>query len=519
MANGTIQLRMDEFLGINQTRGEQMDMRYATWAENIDTRNGQIKTSNGFHKHFIGTPLWKVEDGNNVNYSFDPVKSIFQIRLRHAEQKTLLLATTLYAVYVYDEDEVPYPWQQMVSAGQDVKFGTWSFINYEGINPETENNDLMDAVFASSQQHTIILYLKDGKFDNTVVPDVPANFGAVAQYNERIFGTAALNEPDRIWYSAPFNAEDWSLNEEIPEDGAGFIDYPTWDGDSFIALVPFGADLLAFKHNSLCVISGTYPGEYTIYKTFGTDGPVAKDTICVYRNMVFFLTTNGIGVYDGSSIRTISRDAINHITRQLAVNNTEVAKAVIHDGVYMCAVNLQFTNDDYPDAVIEYDIERGTYMLRTGFSVSAWCNFKDELLGDTILLCENDYKRLSYLYLYGHVDTYDGVPIHSVWESPFTDAGHKESIKSAFRVYTLVEDIIAEHDENSPSDPGIDFTIETERKSKTKRLKAQDDDLENKKMLSKPISNKGRQFKWKIESDTPFRIQTGIQIQAELDSQ
>ena len=235
--------------------------------------------------------------------------------------------------------------------------------------------------------------------------------------------------------------------------------------------------------------------------------------------MVFFLTTNGIGMYDGSSIRTISRDAIYHITRMLSTNNTDAAKAVIHDGIYMCAVNLELTDDDNPDAVIEYDIERGTYMLRTGFSVAAWCNYKSVEHGDLVLMADNNDTE-SFIYALGidEENTYDGKPIHSVWESPFTDAGHKDAIKSAFRVYTLIEDLSVSFGDNLLQPLLVDFNITTERKTKTKKLKAQKFYEEKKKMLSKSVSNKGRQFKWKIESDIPFMIQTGIQVQAELDS-
>jgi hypothetical protein len=516
MANGTIQLRMDEFLGINQTRGEQMDMRYATWAENIDTRHGKFKTASGFVQYIEQLPLDSFAD-NKVRLV---PQNLFQVKLRHAKSETILLASAPREIYIYDENSNGRPWENIIMFDEPVS-GSWSFINYEGLNPDSEHpKELTDIVFfTNANVGSEIIYLRNGNYERAMTPKTPANFGVVTQYNERIFGTAALDNPDRIWYSAPFAPENWELNNEIPEDGAGFIDYPTWDGDSFIALVPFGADLLAFKRNSLCVLSGTYPGEYTIYKAFGTEGPVAKDTICVYRNMVFFLTTNGIGMYDGSSIRTISRDAIYHITRMLNTNNTDVAKAVIHDGIYMCAVNLGLTDDDNPDSVIEYDIERGTYMLRTGFSVAAWCNYKSVEHGDIVLMADNNDKE-SFIYALGidEENTYDGKPIHSVWESPFTDAGHKDAIKSAFRIYTLIEDLSVSFGDNLLQPLLVDFNITTERKTKTKKLKAQKFYEEKKKMLSKSVSNKGRQFKWKIESDIPFMIQTGIQVQAELDS-
>jgi hypothetical protein len=224
-------------------------------------------------------------------------------------------------------------------------------------------------------------------------------------------------------------------------------------------------------------------------------------------------------MFDGLSIRTINRDAIYQIARNLNVANEEMASAVIKDGIYMCSVCI---GDSVPDAVIEYDIERNTYMLRTGLSVTAWDTTYDELApysDDSIVFIALSDKPYG-IYECGNCGRYDDKPIHSVWESPFTDAGHKESIKSAFRVYALPEDIDEGYDEeiDGPRNATVNFTIITERKSKTKELKAQKYWLSKRKMLSKSISNSGRQFKWKIESDYYFRIQTGIQIQAELDS-
>ena len=514
MANGTIQLRMNEFLGINQSMGENSDMRYATWAENVDTRHGELRTGWGY-KHYDDIP----SDGHNGG-----IVKFSRYDLRHSDwidQFLLVCCKTR----MFAKANSPY-WDQWQIVGDfNVADGQGNSIDtlmYEGASIKDPNTQA-DILIVSSQSNGIEFYMVgDGGLErhetNDTIKNLP-KFGALARCNERIFGAASKEEPDRIYYSAPFDPMNWDLNLEIPEDGGGFIDYPTWDGDSFIALVPFGSDLLAFKHNSLCVISGTNPGEYTIYNTFGTEGPIAKNTICVYRNMVFFLTTRGIGMFDGQSIRTISRDAIYQISQNVNGANVEMASATIKDGIYMCSVCIY---DDVPDAVIEYDIERNTYMLRTGLSVTAWYTTRDEFSPYSddaklhIAVSDNPYE----IYECGNFGFYDGKPIHSVWESPFTDAGHKESIKSAFRVYAIPEDIDEGYDEeiDGPRKATVNFTIVTERKSKTKELKAQKYWLSKRKMLSKSISNSGRQFKWKIESDYYFRIQTGIQIQAELDS-
>ena len=52
------------------------------------------------------------------------------------------------------------------------------------------------------------------------------------------------------------------------------INQPTWDGDKFIALEPFGGYLLAVKERTIFEIRGTDPSSFTITEAYGTDGPV-----------------------------------------------------------------------------------------------------------------------------------------------------------------------------------------------------------------------------------------------------
>lgn len=521
-ANGTAQLNLNEFLGINYSRGEHADMRYATWAENIDTRNGKLECAKGYQFYDYPYVPHPFPDFQSDGVIYMIVCFPLLIDGNSYEYKLVATEKEIYAftpTFTEDtEDFVGFEWKLL---NYSLMCKNLSYVIYEDISPNNSKETELAVLLTNVDEGLYAYYTKSSGYLTKI--DTPDNFGSLAQYNERIFGTGSSANPDRIWYSAPFNPKDWSLNKEIPEDGAGFIDYPTWDGDSFIALVPFGADLLAFKRNSLCVLSGTYPGEYTIYKAFGTEGPIAKDTICVYRNMVFFLTTNGIGVYDGSSIRTISRDAIPHIIDN--INTTiciETAKAVVHNGIYMCAVPYQDSqnNIDAPEykntAVIEYDIERDTYMLRTGLSVSAWSYnpINTDTVPASLYIATTDQPFT--LNKYGVSNTYGYRPIHTVWQSPWTDLGHKESLKSAFRVYTLVEDT-GNSDTERPTE-SISFSVETERKIKTKMLNGQFPKAKKKKTLSKAISNRGRQFRWKIEADVPWRISTGIQIETELDS-
>ena len=479
-ANGTVQVHADEFFGINQARGEHLSMSYATEAENMDTRFGKLRTAKGFSQ-----------------YSPDleaPIVTLARFYRRFESNpslKNVLVAATASEVYTMVEG-YDNAWTQVYSGATT---GNWDYVVYEDYREGEETP--VDVLLMSNAYDGMIAVWGDTL---TAVPvETPAKFGAIARYKERIFGTGVIDDPDRIWYSAPFNPNDWAQNVELPQDGGGLLDYPTWDGDSFIALRPFGSYLLAFKRQTVCILTGADPGEYTIYEGYGTTGPIAENTIIINQNTTLFLTRNGIGMYDGSTLRMIDRDAISDIADRINYNAIYTASAAFHEGVYCCAVPLD--DAEMPNAVIEYDTERGTFMLRTGFGVGAWLKGEGTLLLTTI---ENPYRACKW----GDSDTYDGIPIYSLWVSPWTDAGYKESTKSAFRLRALIE-----------GEDTIDFSIQTERKIKTKRMPMQPPENIKKKMLSKAVSNKGRQFRWVLESHgKPFEISTGIQIEVELDS-
>lgn len=480
-ANGTVQIAAREFLGINQSRGERLDMRYATWAENMDTRFNKLRTAKGFSQY-----------SPDLNSPIVTLARFYRRFEADAEARNVLVAATDTEVYVLVEG-VDDAWTSVYTGATT---GIWDYVIYEDYR-DGEVTPVDVLLMSNAYDGMIAIW---GDTLEAVPVETPAKFGAIARYKERIFGTAAIADPDRIWYSAPFNPKDWAQNVELPQDGGGLIDYPTWDGDSFIALRPFGSYLLAFKRQTVCILTGADPGEYTIYEGYGTDGPIAENTIVTNQNTTLFLTRNGIGMYDGATLRMIDRDAIADIADEINYSAIETSTAAFYEGIYCCAVPMG--SSEYPNAVIEYDTERGTFMLRTGFGVGAWLKGEGNLLLTTQA---NPYRAC----LWGSADTYDGQPINAVWVSPWTDTDYKESTKSAFRLRSLIEG----------TGDMVTFSIQTERKTKSKLLTTQPKDSTKKKMLSKAVSNKGRQFRWSLQSSgVPFAIHTGIQIEVELDS-
>lgn len=479
---GIVQVSVPQFIGINQSQGERIGMGYATYAENMDTSDGQLEVANGFTAYApdLGAPIITLA---RFHRRFHSVVS----------ERNVLVAATATAIYALVEGVTTPAWQQIYTGAQS---GSWDFVTYEDIRDEIP--EPVDVLLMSNAKDGMLSVWGDTLTVETI--ETPAKFGALARYKERIFGTAAEDEPDRIWHSAPFNPKVWELDMELPQNGGGEIDYPTWDGDSFIALRPFGGYLLAFKRNMVCLITGADVGEFNINEGYGTDGPLSENTIVVNGSVAFFLSTSGIGMYDGSTIRVISRDALSGITSRINMAAIHTAIATIDNGIYYCAVPLDAATA--PNAVIEYDTVRGAFMLRTGLTVGAMLQGVGSMLVTSRTAPDRPCR-------WGVGGTYDGAVINAKWVSPWTDLDSKETTKSAFRLR-------GEFVGNGP----IKFSIQTERKTKAKTIVIPAPLDVKKKMVQKSLTNRGRQFRFVLENidGKAFSVPTGLQIETELDA-
>ena len=267
-SNGIVQLSVPQFYGINQAQ-ERVAMGYATRAENIDTRYGKLQSAAGFSAYTpdLGEAIITLARFHRRFYS-------------PASERDVLVAATATKIYVLVEGAQSPEWKLVYSTATS---GSWDYVAYEDYRDNAETP--VDILLMTNAQDGMISIWGDNLTASIV--ETPAKFGALTRYKERIFGTAATGEPDRIWYSAPFNPRDWEQNATIPEDGGGFLDYPTWDGDSFIALRPFGSYLLAFKQRMICIVSGADPGEFTIREGYGTDGPLSENTVVINETAAF----------------------------------------------------------------------------------------------------------------------------------------------------------------------------------------------------------------------------------------
>ena len=475
--------------GIWQAAGDtNVSTDYAYEAQNMRTERGLLATAYGTSRVFpsLGAPIETLTRFYRRNRPDDP---------------DVFVAAANGGIYTYTMGT-----EGWVQRGSGYISNKWSTVTYES----TESGGTVDILIMSNAKDGMVAVFGD---DLRVEAKTPAigdgyadvKFAVLGRYAERIWGTGAEGYPDSVFYSRPYDPFTWTDVPETPELGGGMINQPTWDGDAFIALQNFGGYLLAIKPNTIFEIRGTDPASFVITEAYGTDGPMEERTICTDRTSMFFLAQSGVGLYDGSTLRLLSRDALYETMRMRAMDRMRLATACVCDHVYYLALCVHETEGDAVsenNCVIEYDAERGTFMLRRGIRV------KDFFALDGTVYC-TDAQAPYEVFAYNdeRAKGYNGAAMDSVWETPWLDLG------KAYMKRDFVLRFTADADEN---DLPVEFTIMTNRREKTRTVLLQRDrrDYRVKIQLS------GVRVKLRVRSRAKaagWRIYGGVQVEYTLD--
>ena len=343
--------------GVYQAAGDtNINTDYAYLAQNIRTERGLLASSYGTSRAFPA-----------LGAQIETLARFY--RRTRPDDADVYVAAAGGAIYTYTMGT-----EGWVKRSEGYKSDVWSSVTYE----TTEGGATVDILILSNAKDGMIaVYGSDLRVEKKAltIGDAYAEvkFATLGRHAERIWGTGAEGYPDSIFYSRPYDPFNWTDVPETPELGGGVINQPTWDGDRFISLEPFGGYLLAVKERTIFEIRGTDPSSFTITEAYGTDGPVEERTICTDRTSMLYLSQSGIGLYDGSTLRLLSRDALYETMRMRMDGMDGAARACICDHVYYLAMCIKESESDIlseNNTVLEYDTERGTFMVRKGMRVT-----------------------------------------------------------------------------------------------------------------------------------------------------
>jgi len=463
------------FRGINEAGGQKnINPEYAEEAENCNTRGNILAPARlplrvlSELPSAIGTLAW------------------FHRRWTSDEQQDVLVAAAggkLYARRWHDNG-----WRMI---GNGYQSDDWDFITYE-TNPEGSEAPIDVLLMSNALDGMICVYGNDWSVEP--VP-TPKKFGVICRHAERIWGASIEGDPDMLVYSAPYDPFDWTQNDEFPEDGAGDILQPTWDGDSFIDLVNWGDYLLAFKRNSVWRIMGTDPGQYAMVQQYGQDGAVSENSISIDQDTVFMYSGTGVSYYSGNGVAPLQRDALLSVFSRVNRHAIGGITGICWEHKYILALPLD--NSTVNNAIVEFDTVDNSWMLRTGIQVASFALFNDKLLMTT-----PTHPGLIYAY-----DS--GLPQSARWVIHWQDQSAKNTVKSMFLVYMSLD---------SDEDTELSVSVQTEKKVKTKVLRA--GPSYKKRIKPIRITNQGREWRLIVEGKAgpAWRIASGIQIDMETDA-
>lgn len=482
-----------EFKGLNQYGdGIGTDPRYAIEASNALTTDGILRpmAESELLRGTLPKPIETIALLHRRWYTADDAKDI----LIAACSGQLYYTSTVASEWV--RLPLPVGWHQ-----EYYDCNSWSCVAYE-INPDDGSADTapIDVLLMSNAKDGMILVRGDN-LTTQMVP-TPKKFGVIARHAERIWGTAVEDEPDMLVYSAPFNPFDWAQNDEIPEDGAGDIMQPSWDGDSFTALTSFGNQLIALKRTKVWRVYGTNPGEYVFSEQFGGGTSYAK-TLAVDGTRMLMLGRDGLMQYNGESVSPYYQDYARKVFERMNRSALDQAVGCLYRNIYYCALPLDGSRVN--NAVLLMNTKERTWLLREGVEVEAFLPTENAMY----FTCATSPGRI---YRWRQDSWEDGNPLPMRWVGGWQDFGRKDVAKGSFTMYLTVE---------CTAPVELRIGVQTEKKTKIKTLTFQPPaEGQLAKQRRAVFGGNGRRFRVLIESNgtVPWRMVGGVQIEAETDT-
>jgi len=338
-------------------------------------------------------------------------------------------------------------------------------------------------------------------------------FGVIERFQERIWGGAIAGEPDVLAYSRPYIADNWKLagaDEDDPEgmppeDGGGEVRQPSWDGDSFTALKRFGDQLLAFKGTKVWRVMGVSPGEYTFTEQYG-GGTIYPNTIADDVERVLLVEKDGLSVYDGMTVQPYGRGFIEKFWRTVNRDAMDQMCAAMFKHRYYLAVPTG--NSEVNNALIVYNTDDGSFLLYTDTYIESLMAGGDVLYATTSSL---PGKVLFINYNSWETGSSSGLP--SLWRTPWMDFNYKTIAKGGYEIYF--------NPEVKGAPVTFRFSIETEKKTKTKEITIQPTTFKEKQKRIR-FGGTSRRFRLVIETlrvptNTVWRLTGGIHMVVETD--
>jgi hypothetical protein len=210
-------------------------------------------------------------------------------------------------------------------------------------------------------------------------------------HKERLWICGDIQAPNRIYFSKDFDVDNFSMpvTEGLANTCGGFLDIPTFDGGKIIGIKALFDDIVIFKTRSIFRIYGTYPANFSVAQIFNiVDGEIIEKTMASLENKAYWVTTEGIFVWNGVEVVNITakiQDTFSSLNKTCLNNSV----GVIWKHKYILALPQGASTVN--DLIIEYDIQDNNYTIKKGPIINSFLE-----LDGRLLFTDNAGKILEY---------------------------------------------------------------------------------------------------------------------------
>ena len=370
-------------------------LNVATYSYNTDFKSGAIKEGAGVVRATYG-------EMQIANFNIDGVSPVALYYFKAYDQ-----ANERYLDYllIYASDGNVY--KNLL--GSDDQFILVNDLSFGGKpNAVTYNYGGKDVIIFS---HENVIKVYDG---TTVlaITDAPA-ITSTCIHNERLFATEG-GQKTTLWFSDDFNPLNWNVSLE----DAGYVDLRDGRG-SLLKVVSFGGYVYVFRNYGITRI--TAYGDQINFSVDGitsTSGKICKDSIAVCGDAIIYLACDGFYRFSGNSTTRI----LTRLDGLLNDMDNENAKGCYFNGNYFCTLNLKDESGNLFQALLRYDLTRGTFTLSKNLGVIDYAVLEGENQFKLLLICA-DNSAIGEL---SNKSEYYGATLEKSWHSGESDFGIKK---------------------------------------------------------------------------------------------
>ena len=222
------------------------------------------------------------------------------------------------------------------------------------------------------------------------VPNEPIQVGATAtirgggsnakvkyveMYANRLFAAGDSEAPCRLYWSCvPGDGRtiaDWLSVDGSYDASGGYVEVGDNTKDPIIAIKALSNQLIIWKRYSVWRLYGDRPSTFTLECIDREGGLMSNSGVITKYDTPYYLMPDGIHMYNGSNI--VPADSGAQILRRFFALKPDVSesKGLCWNNRFYLTCKLPASPAASCDnAVIVYDVARGSYMIRDGFQVA-----------------------------------------------------------------------------------------------------------------------------------------------------